>query len=488
MNIVEYKSLVFEPGSYVETNKVLTLLNSFVFFQPKFSLNGVKFYLNYRFLRSKKNTKYFYLSIVVNEFINLSNFLTNKLVDQKIKISLNTYSGQYVEPSMNLGKICTIPESYFKIEELKTSYRANSRLMLVGEQDYRTYFSEYSNNSYLGKNKLILKHGDFLLPNCKVKTAGYVVKSDPFRCKIRKGTPLFLSKKTICYRKTNDLLKKDDILGQIVFNQIVTGDIVQGLPKVEEILEARKKDFYGATLALKPGYVFSSNAYFIYVQTYLPLNSDNNIASVNVQEYPVSEQIAKVSVGDFITLGQPLSNEPVNVHVLLAVYFNYFKTLNSQEEAAYLSFRNIQFLLIDKVKGIYGSQGVTIADKHVEVIVRQMTSKVQITTIHSSFLLPNEIVEFKHVTYINSILKACNKYICYYDLILLGITKASLLTNSFISAASFQQTTKILMESAIEGKIDWLYGLKENVIVGRLIPSGGGFDYHSKFGLNMLEK
>mgnify|MGYP001267240270 CR=1 FL=1 len=104
-------------------------------------------------------------------------------------------------------------------------------------------------------------------------------------------------------------------------------------------------------------------------------------------------------------------------------------------------------------------------------------SKVQITKSGSNLLLPGELIELKQIQYINSIMVKTNKKTASYQPVLLGITKASLLTESFISAASFQETTKILTAAAIEGKIDWLRGLKENVIIGRLIPAGTGFNH-----------
>ena len=129
-----------------------------------------------------------------------------------------------------------------------------------------------------------------------------------------------------------------------------------------------------------------------------------------------------------------------------------------------------------KVQQVYINQGVTIADKHLEVIVKRMTSKVQISESGDSFLLPGEILELKQIHYINQILQKSRKKVAVYLPILMGITKASLLSDSFISAASFQETTKILTSAAIEGKIDWLRGLKENVIIGNIIPIGTGFE------------
>ena len=161
--------------------------------------------------------------------------------------------------------------------------------------------------------------------------------------------------------------------------------------------------------------------------------------------------------------------------LILVTYFGYYKNFCDNYNATYLSFKNVQLLLIQKVQQVYNSQGVNIADKHLEIIIRRITSKVQIKGAGESLLLPGEIVDLKQIEYINLILKKSFKKVATYQPILLGITKASLLTDSFISAASFQETTKILTSAAIEGKIDWLRGLKENVIIGRLIPVGSGF-------------
>jgi len=183
-----------------------------------------------------------------------------------------------------------------------------------------------------------------------------------------------------------------------------------------------------------------------------------------------------IKENDFIYVGQALTEGCVNPHNLLLTYFSYYKNFTSYYEATCLSVKNIQLLLIEKIQQVYILQDVTIADKHLEVIIKKISSKVQIITSGDSFLLPNEIIELKQIEYINFVLKESKNLITTYQPILLGITKASLLSDSFISAASFQETTKILTAAAIEGKIDWLRGLKENIIIGRLIPVGTGYN------------
>lgn len=145
-------------------------------------------------------------------------------------------------------------------------------------------------------------------------------------------------------------------------------------------------------------------------------------------------------------------------------------------DAARLSLQQIQQILVNEIQVVYQSQNVDIADKHIEVIVRQMTNKVRIENGGDSNYLPGELVDLYKIESINRTLELKNKRLASYYPVLMGITKASLNTDSFISAASFQETTKVLTEAAIAGKLDWLKGLKENVIIGRLIPAGTGFN------------
>ena len=215
----------------------------------------------------------------------------------------------------------------------------------------------------------------------------------------------------ILYVNHNDLLKNSETLAVLVYKRAKTGDIVQGLPRIEEILEALKK-----------------------IEGHL------------------------------------------NPHELLdSSFLNYCKSGLDLYDAAQLSFQEIQSFLVNEIQLVYQSQGVDISDKHVEVIVRQMTSKVKTENGGETGYLPGEIVELEKINDVNQTMVVMNKLQATYWPILLGITKASLNTNSFISAASFQETTKVLTEAAISGRLDWLRGLKENVIIGRLIPAGTGF-------------
>ena len=261
--------------------------------------------------------------------------------------------------------------------------------------------------------------------------------------------------------KNSEFIEEGETIGLLNLEKEITGDIVQGLPRIEEILEARKKN-------------------------------------VTVKRMPTSQKkgllIQKTSLDpnfEFRSLGSVIQeNEKVNPHKLLKVYFNYYglikfftcdriekikyNRLVQNYEGSYKSFKKVQSFILNSVQSVYQSQGVSINDKHLEVIIKQMTTKVLITYEGNTPLLRREVIDLYHIQYINQIVQSQGKKSACYVPLLLGITKAALNNPSFISAASFQETTRVLTKAAIEGRIDWLRGLKENIIIGHLIPSGTG--------------
>ena len=276
--------------------------------------------------------------------------------------------------------------------------------------------------------------------------------------------------------KNSEFIENGETLGLLKLEKEITGDIVQGLPRIEEILEARKKNSM-------------------------------------IQRIPTSQKksllVQKSSLDpnfEFKKLGSPIKeNEKINPHKLLKVYFNYYGFIKSfvcdrtetiqynrliqNYEGSYKSFKKVQSFILNSVQSVYQSQGVTINDKHLEVIIKQMTTKVLITYEGNTPLLRREVIDLYHIKYINQIVELRGKQSACYVPLLLGITKAALNNPSFISAASFQETTRVLTKAAIEGRIDWLRGLKENIIIGHLIPAGTGSQnyrncFHNKMDLN----
>ncbi|MCL1789113.1 MAG: DNA-directed RNA polymerase subunit beta', partial [Oscillospiraceae bacterium] len=237
-------------------------------------------------------------------------------------------------------------------------------------------------------------------------------------------------------------------------------DITQGLPRVEELFESRRPKSSAIMTEISGEVKFEE----IKKTRHVTVTDDEG----NAKSYaaPFGYRL-KVEEGERVESGDPLTEGSLNPHDVLAV--------KGEQE--------VQNYIIAEVQKVYRLQGVDINDKHIEVIVRQMMRKVKIDNPGDSYLLPNSNVDKSQIIRINAELdkrKANGEKVEYptYTPMLLGITKASLATDSFLSAASFQETTRVLTEAAIHGKVDPLIGLKENVIIGKLIPAGTGMTYN----------
>src|SRR6202044_153175 len=247
-----------------------------------------------------------------------------------------------------------------------------------------------------------------------------------------------------------------DVLAKIPRETTKTKDITGGLPRVVELFEARKPR-ESAIMAEINGIVkygeLSKGQRKIYI-----MGDDGE-----EREYSLPRGVhINVQEGERVVAGDPLMDGPRNPHDILDV--------RGEKE--------LQKYLVNEIQEVYRLQGVNINDKHLEVIARQMMRWVKIEDIGDSEFLPEEVVDKFKFRAENARVTEAGGNPAQGKTVLLGITKASLSTDSFISAASFQETTRVLTEAAINGKVDYLRGLKENVIMGRLIPAGTGMEYY----------
>ncbi len=269
----------------------------------------------------------------------------------------------------------------------------------------------------------------------------------------------FLPIKSILQVENNSCVVVGDILARVPLEYSGTKDITGGLPRIADLFEARKPREV-AILAEITGHISfgketkGKNRLII---TSLDKNHSYEVMIPKWKQLNVFE-------GELVNKGDIISDGIESAHDVL-------RLKGIQEVTQYI---------VNEVQNVYRLQGVKINDKHIEVIIRQMLRRVTVVDVGESRLLEGEQIELSRMRIINHNLLLNNKKEAKYKYNLLGITKASLATESFISAASFQETTRILTESAVSGKIDELRGLKENVIVGRLIPSGTGYSYHNK--------
>ena len=243
---------------------------------------------------------------------------------------------------------------------------------------------------------------------------------------------------------------------------VAGGDITQGLPRVEELFEARKPK--GLAIITEFGGVVNIKDTKRKREIVV---TDNETGNSKTYLIPYGSRI-KVTEGQVIEAGDELTEGSVNPHDILKIK----------------GVRAVQDYMIQEVQRVYRLQGVEINDKHVEVIVRQMLKKIRVEESGDSDVLPGVSMNVLEFNDMNEKLIAEGKKPAEGKQVMLGITKASLATDSFLSAASFQETTKVLTEAAINGKVDHLIGLKENVLIGKLIPAGTGMKRYRSVKLN----
>ena len=454
INIVPVTQLQYKDGARVRNLDGATLTRTSLVLQMQGYLSHLKGLVE---LDSKGALKI----VVLETLIVRREQEGNSKMNSSLQTSLLVENGQVINAKTPIAKteVLAINDG---IASIKGDV-AESRRLLINCANFETVVKT--------KNKPSVKKGSFIKLDSEVASSGekapvsgQVVAVDAKSVTIRNGRPYLISPGTMLQVMEGSLVLRGDMLATLVFEREKTGDIVQGLPRVEELLEARKpKDC--AILAETDGVAE------IEIEDDVPrlfLVSDEG--SRTEIKFAIDASIV-VQNKQKIKKGQPLTSGPLNPHDVIR--------LCGPEEA--------QQYLVDEVQRVYRSQGVEIADKHIEIIVRQMTKKVRVVDSGDTNLLPGELIEVQTFENENKAVREHGGQEATCEYMLLGITKASLNTESFISAASFQETTRILTEAAVDGKKDLLRGLKENVIIGRLIPAGTGF-HHLTFANEERDK
>jgi len=312
----------------------------------------------------------------------------------------------------NLKKKTSIIKWYFLDENKKTH-----KFILTKNNIFNLLNWSFSLLFLVEKKTQLINIGHFFCDGLSISEyqpfyeSGQIIAIyEDFSSVVRLAKPYLATDGATIHNNYGEIVKEGDTLITLVYERLKSGDIIQGLPKVEQLLEAR------------------------------PINS----ISIHLEK-------------GFEDWNKDMTN--------------FFGSLWGYFLSARISMEQSQLNLVDQIQKVYRSQGVQISDKHIEIIVRQMTSKV--ITLEDGMtngFLPGELIEFARAKRMNRALEE----VIPYKPALLGITKASLNTQSFISEASFQETTRVLAKAALRGRIDWLKGLKENVILGGIIPAGTG--------------
>jgi hypothetical protein len=555
--------------------------------------------------------------------------LTKALQNCRAKFTLITKNYQYVDRYTTIGILHIFPNYEGKIYAIrKKKSKDITTYFLVTESDVWKINSDQVNNFLTFPDNKGIRSGNLLNQTCTFSKSGFLLKKDGFKMIFQNAIPIFLSRGTILNYKQGDFVLEKQLLATLVNFTQQTEDIVQGLPKIEELIEARVPKLK-SNLSLRPGIFLNSsfletfssskiqediidysydrinlldnnaqskekteylkdyqkrkkqsikiihslyNKEDILVynnkiwkvmpippdfkplfrpkgkQDYCFINSKKQVLLINVNGKKISsgwnqkqDTISNVGLdkynrgktyrwktlnpdniifehtksndsiiqlsennylfleylnpiieyklpfstkvllkpGSFVDIGEPITEGIIDPHELLSIFFQYHYLLDGILNGTLKSLNKFQLLLVNSVQSIYQSQGVNISSKHIEIIVRQMTSKVVIKESGDTPLLPGELVRLSLITEIYKALHNSDSLKKYktpkFEPLFVSTTNSSLSKDGFLSAAGFQETKRVLTKAAIEGNSDWLRGLKECVILGRLIPAGSAF-------------
>ena len=476
INLVQH--LIFKDEERIESINGVDLVKTYL--TVEINSDQVHGSADVEFLDTDKPGEY-KLQIAILENLQIKHDTFGESKKQQTKTIFCRDDGQEITAGTIVAKTSLISKSQGRIENINDSGQSGRKILILRDTDQET-INLHGQTPQVSEGELV-RYGDQIAADIVAKESGQIVGLSKDTIRIRSAHPYLVSSGAILQTKNQELVQMGDTLAILVFERSKTGDIVQGLPRIEEILEARRPK-EACKLAQRPGKIKvwydSEENYHVEI-----LETDGNI-----NEYLVnSTQKVIVSNGENVLLAEAITDGAPNPHEMLSLYFNFYSNVLGIYEAAKLSLQKVQTYLVNEVQNVYQSQNVEISDKHVEVIVRQMTSKVRVEDGGDTTLLPGELVELQQIENINEAMLLTKGIPASYSPTLLGITKSSLNTDSFISAASFQETTRVLTEAAIEGKADWLRGLKENVIIGRLIPAGTGFNSYTEISkINQNEK
>jgi len=523
------------------------------------------------------------------DFSNIS----KTIVNCSVNLSFIVKNWQHVDPYTILGYLELFPKyegMIYSIRKKESTY-INTFFIITENDVWKINSDQVNNFSFFTQKKAVVRAGTSLNQNTTFTRSGFFLKKDGFKMIFQNALPVFLSRGTILNYKQGDFVLEKKIFATLVNYTQQTEDIVQGLPKIEELIEARRpkvksylskkpgimlnNGFFRSNIELKKeseviscrlddNYAHSSNLNsHINISHRLPMKStslsfEENLQLYKEREFPtvivnkaykkyerklktknkksleqflrideprklretplssffrhnyryridtfkkewlIQKQTEQYKIfetlypitsyplpntskvlfepGNFIDLGEPITEGIIDVHELLHILFEYHSQLDGIQRGTLRSLQKFQLLLVNSIQSIYQSQGVSISSKHIEIIVRQMTSKVVIKESGDTPFLTGEVIRFSLINEIYSVLlNTEDGKPPKYEPMLMSATNASLSKDGFLSAAGFQETKRILAKAAIEGSTDWLRGLKECIIIGRLIPAGSTF-------------
>lgn len=339
---------------------------------------------------------------ILDSYIVKNTELIKKL-DLNKEINKKKPNKKKINKSLSLALVNLNYKILKKLTTKKARIKKIYEIIKIDKEGKKIMLSKYKKKTKLKRTLQLKEIGSFL-----TREKGQITNLNKNSLEIKKGTKYHIEEKSKIKIKTKDIIEKNTTIYKVEYEKEKTKDIIEGLPKIEEILEIKK-----------------------------------------------TRNLKKIKS---------------NPHTKLKKIFEKYSKIYTNKIANRKSINKIQIILLNQIQKVYTSQGVNIAEKHISLIIKQITSNVIIKKRSKANLIEGEILNINKMEKLNQIFNEKIKY----EPILIGISKMSLLNESFVSAACFQETLKILNKSAISGKIDWLIGLKENIILGNLIPAGTG--------------
>lgn len=473
------KFLTIAPKQKISFNQINYVIELGLFLSPVNPRDTIKKEISPSLLQISFNQ--FEIHFSKRERFSIKPRLPDLVRRQDIALSSQILPNQKVEPYTILATLNNIGKFYPNLYEIRSQYSTRYQKLLIIDSDHiRTVYGE-EHVEFVSKEP-------FLLPSKNVNNiiqlgkGGKILAFNGLGLRFRLGKPYLFTEGAKLYRNHGDLLPVNTVLGFVTYKIFKTQDITQGLPKVEEIFEARRPES-PAVIAKKPCLITNIDQEQLRtsekeVGTYLSLiNYCGYTKSISdtINYYSnLNPNSLEAPLYEYINLGERLEKGKIDPHELLEIYFDFYCYRDSHHKACLRSLYRIASIFLHSIQSVYSGQGINIADRQLEVILRQMTRMGIIHSPGNTPLLDGEVLELTTLDMLNCMLASKNKRQVYYRPTIIGLTKVALHSEGFLSASSFQETTRVLTQAAIEGKRDWLRGLKENVITGRLIPVGSG--------------
>lgn len=465
----KYQLLLFYHGQNCLLEKFIGCLENQHAYIKAFNIDG-----NLNF-----NSSFFSLYEISEENLYLQDFLSRSALSAGVKAHLDllVHNYQNILPYTKIANIYYFPLNSIFYSLIRRSILKEQKFLFVQSNDISYLHLESYKNA---QAQFLLKFNRFD-SRLFFGNSAVVHSNKNNKLKIQKALPIFLTQGAILKFLNNTIVQQGEDLAILVSFRKQTDDIIQGLPKIEELMELSGRANY-ACLAENCGFALGFTSSVSLKPPYGRTFSLNILNSSDCDEYKIMGSPPILNKFSFVNLGENLSSGPINPKELTRIFFNFYLRSKGFYCAVDITLIKMQQLLLNSIQAIYKSQDIYIADKHVEIVVKQITSYVQVWNSGDTPLKRGDIINLFVIQELHKALISKHYKPPLYYPYLCGITRSALNGSSFLSAASFQDTRKILSNAAIEGRIDWLNTIKACVITGALIPVGTGFyDYQNRF-------